>query len=224
MTDDRTEPDPTADPEGTPVVVVTVAAPVDAVWRALRDRERVHHWHGWQAEGLDDEIGQIYFSDDVAEDGTGHTLTLGGGDRVELLPHDEGTRVRLTRAPVSDDDEWAAWYDDITEGWVTFLHQLRFALEHHPDAPRRTLFHAGLGEPPDPAALAAGEPWFRSAHQVGTRVPAWGDGLLVTAHVPAKNAAMAVITTYGMDDAAFDELDTAARAWWEGRPGAVDAP
>lgn len=211
-------------PDDTPVVVVTIAVPVTEVWQALRDRERVHHWHGWEADGLDDEITEIYFSDEVVEDGAAHTLTLGGGDRLELLPEREGqgTRVRLTRPPVSDDDEWAAYYDDITEGWVTFLHQLRFALEHHRDAPRRTLFLAGLGEAPDPALLADGSTWFRSEHQVGTRVPAWGDGLLVTAHNPTRNTAMAVLTTYGVDDDALAALDTAAQTWWEGRPGAVD--
>lgn len=224
MTQHPTDPDDPAGAADTPVVVVTIAAPVAEVWQALRDRGRVHHWHGWEADGLDDEITEIYFSDEVAEDGTGHTLALGGGDRIELLPDGEGTRVRLTRPPVSDDDEWAAYYDDITEGWVTFLQQLRFALENHPDAPRRTLFHSGVGRAPDPASLAEGSTWFRTEHQLGTRVPAWGDGLLVTAHIPTKNTAMAVLTTYGLDDAAFADLDAAARAWWDGRPGATDAP
>lgn len=30
-------------------------------------------------------------------------------------------------------------YDDITQGWVSFLARLRFAVERAPDAVRRTL-------------------------------------------------------------------------------------
>lgn len=214
---------PSTTPDPTPVVVVTVAAPLDTVWQALRDRERIHHWHGWEADDLADEIDLIYFRE-ATEGEDRRSLTLSGGDRLELVPQGESTQVRLTRAPVSDDDEWASYYDDITEGWVTFLHQLRFAVEHHRGEPRRTLFHAGEGAPPEPDALVSGSTWFRSDHQTGTRVPAWGDGLLVTAHIPAKNAAMAVLTTYGLDDDAVRDLDVAARAWWDGRPGAAGGP
>lgn len=207
---DPTEAVESADP---PVVVVTVAAPVDVVWHALRDRETLRHWHGWHYDDLDDEIDQIYFRD-VVEDEAVHRLTLGGGDRVELVPDGAATVVRLTRPPVDDDSEWAAFYDDITEGWTTFLHQLRFAVEHHAGQARRTLFYAGTGAAPDPAALVTGAPWFRSEHQSGIRVPGWGDGLLVTAYNPAKDAAMAVLTTYGLDDDALAGLDAQAQAWW----------
>ncbi|MGC4944439.1 hypothetical protein [Kribbella sp. DT2] len=99
----------------TPRIVVTVAAPVEAVREALRDKEKIRHWHGWEYEGaeggLDQEIDVIYFND--------------------------STR---------DDPDWDAYYyDDVTEGWTTFLHQLRFALDRHRDEPRRTLFYSGIG-------------------------------------------------------------------------------
>lgn len=202
--------------EQTPIIEVTIAAAPDVVWAALRERDRVRHWHGWQFDGLDAEIELIYFGEGVATD-PARSITLNGGDRVDLLEEGEATRVRLTRAPVSDDPEWAAYYDEITEGWTTFLHQLKFALEHHPGEERRTLFFAGVGPEPDPSGLVEGEPWFRTERQRGTRVPAWGDGLLVIAHAPAKQAAMAVLTTYDLDDAALAELGATWRSWWDER-------
>ena len=51
----------------TPQIEVTIAAPVDAVWDALRDKEKIRHWHGWDFEGLAEEIDLIYFTD-VEED------------------------------------------------------------------------------------------------------------------------------------------------------------
>lgn len=35
--------------ESDPIIVeVTVAAPPDAVWRALRDPAEIRRWHGWE--------------------------------------------------------------------------------------------------------------------------------------------------------------------------------
>ena len=30
-------------------IEITVAAPVDEVWQSFRDKEKVFHWHGWDA-------------------------------------------------------------------------------------------------------------------------------------------------------------------------------
>ena len=57
--------------EDRPQIVVTVAAPVEAVWDALRDKEKIRHWHGWEYEGpeggLDEEIDLIYFTGAIEE-------------------------------------------------------------------------------------------------------------------------------------------------------------
>lgn len=121
----------------TPRIEVTVAAPVDVVWNALRDREKIRHWHGWDYEGLEQEIDLIFYTEHT-EDARARTLELHGGDRFELQPDGDGTRITLTRSAPGGDPEWDAYYDDITQGWITFLHQLKFLLERRPDAPRRT--------------------------------------------------------------------------------------
>lgn len=219
----------------TPRIEVTVAAPVDAVWEALRDKEKIRHWHGWEFDGLDAEIDLIYFTA-YTEDSEARTLAVQGGDRFELAPVEGGTRITLTRAPHGDDPEWDAYYDDVTEGWITFVHQLKFALERHPGEPRRTLFYSGTGDPIDELGLtgpAAGSPykadlcgqpasgvvWFRSDPQLGLTVDGWGDGLLILSHLPPseskpEGAALAVLTLYGADEATYDAVNERWHPWW----------
>jgi hypothetical protein len=214
--------------------VVTVAAPVEAVWEALRDKEKIRHWHGWEYEGgLDQEIDHIYFTD-VVEDGT--TLRLAQGDEFTVEPVEGGSRVTLTRAPLGANPDWDAYYDDVTEGWITFLHQLRFALERHPNDPRHTLFYSGTGavSPIDELGIPAAdsfvvdligeqvkcEVWYRSEHQLGLTVDAWGNGLLVLSHIPPGDqkpagATMAILSLYGDTDR--EAVDARWRAWWAER-------
>ncbi|GAA0594931.1 hypothetical protein HPO96_07265 [Kribbella sandramycini] len=225
-----------------PKIVVTVAAPVDAVWDALRDRDKIRHWHGWEFEGpqggLEEEIDLIYFTQ-TAEEGT--TLTMGSGDEIVVEPVEGGSRVTLTRGPLAGNPEWDAYYDDITEGWITFMHQLRFAVERHPGEPRRTLFYSGTGDvdpiaelgiPASELELPGGrvhsEVFYTSEHQVGVTVDAWGNGLLVLSHIPPGDAkpdgaTMAVLTLYG--DVDRDQLDAAWQSWWDERyPKPLDLP
>lgn len=221
----------------TPRIQVTVAAPVDAVWTALRDKNKIRHWHGWEFEGgpdgsLDQEIDFIYFTDVSSE---GRAITLNGGDRVELESVAGGTRLTLTRAPRGDDPDWAKYYDEITEGWITFLHQLRFAVERHPDEPRRTVFLSGAAKTSPLAELGAGDlaggdryqlefpggtgsgqVWYRSEHQLGLTVDGWNDGLLVLSHNPASGASMAILSLYAVDESRHAELTKQWQDWWAG--------
>jgi hypothetical protein len=185
-------------------VVINADAP--QVWTMLREPSKVAQWHGWQAEDLDAEIKEIYFSADVEEAPDHTSLTVHGGDVFELRPVPQGTLVSVTRAAVDHNSEWAAWDEDITQGWLTFLQQLRFALERHPHDKRHTLFlqvpggpgsaigKLGLADLPSRGdnyrlTLPTGEEisgkvWYRTNHQVGLTVQSYadhGDGLLVVA-------------------------------------------
>lgn len=222
---------------------VTIAAPVDAVWRALREPARVRRWHGWDAEGNDDEIELIYFTD-TQECSAEHKVQLNGGDTFTLHSQGDRTLVRLVRAPIGANPEWDAYYEDINEGWLTFMQQLRFALERHPDEERRTVYlsgaSTGAGDPrqeldvQDIAAGPAGgryddtiagervggELWFGSAHQLGLTVDEWGDGLLVVGATPETadrphGGAIGVLTTYGLEDAMFTDLAARWNEWWQ---------
>jgi hypothetical protein len=93
---------------------------------------------------------------------------------------------------------------------LTFLQQLRFALERHPHGKRRTFFFSvpgtegsiieklGVNDVPAPGepysvTLATGEEisgkvWFRSNHQVGLTVHHYaehGEGLVIVADQPS---------------------------------------
>ncbi|GAA0431530.1 hypothetical protein Acor_04320 [Acrocarpospora corrugata] len=76
-------------------VEVTISAPVDMVWQALRDPERIRNWHGWHFDGLDKEIEVIY-SENVRESAAEYWLELQGSDRFELTDLGDSTRLTLT--------------------------------------------------------------------------------------------------------------------------------
>jgi hypothetical protein len=100
--------------------------------------------------------------------------------------------------------------------------------EVHPGEDRRTIFLMAPGpENGLPTLLSTppvelGEPWFEAAHQRGVVLPSLGPGLLITASKqpvegeegPMGADTMAIITTYGLNDAAFDEQRKAWTIWW----------
>lgn len=192
-------------------IEVTIAAPVDTVWAALRDKDTIRHWHGWEFDGLDAEIDLIYFTH-FTEDAAARTLSVQEGDEIRLEPVDGGTKVTLTRAPRGVSADWDAYYDEITEGWTTFLNQLRFAVEVRPGEPRRTIFLQGEGKDDLTGAILASElrqgtpeVFYRAANQTGYL---WDGGLLVVAR------SMVIVSVYGLSDAEFAGLTDRWRAWW----------
>ncbi len=243
-----TRPDPAPIPAPiapiiAPIVEVTVAAPVDVVWNALRDPAQIRRWHGWDDPTLDAEIQQIYLSDATVEDAP-RRLQL-GTTVFDLTDTAAGVRVRITRGARGSDPDWDAYYDDITEGWTSFLQQLKYALERHPGQDRATHFRSGVPTAPGPLAdrlglgevagrpvgsaytatlpigeRVAGTVWFRSDRQLGLTVDEWGDGLLIVgeevhaAHRP-DGGSMAILTTYGLAQEHLERLRTAWDRWWD---------
>jgi hypothetical protein len=199
------------------IVEVPIAAPVDEVWRWLRDPERIRRWHGWEYDGLDEEIRAIYLDGAEADEGARRLGFAGVGTTFEVEEPAAGrTRLRVTEpAPVGDDT-----FDEVAEGWITFVHQLAFALEEHPDEERRTLHLAdatsGVEAGAPGEAFEVTTPWgdrlsgtvrYRTANQVGLRVEQFGDGLLVQHAPPPRGSGRAILTLYGFDDAALAALE-----------------
>jgi hypothetical protein len=234
------------DPESAEVrIEVTLPAPFEVVWRWFRDPELIRQWHGWHYDeggGLEGEI-QFIFLEGTEADEAARTLHIGNHLFTFEAQGSEATVVRVTRSAPAGREEWTdAYYSDVEEGWLSFLHQLRFALARHPDDERETLFLSGeptdtdggsplagleLSEPaggpyrsPVGPEELSGEVWFRSAHQLGLTVDAWGPGLLIAARsatAPADHgSAMAILTTYGLDPAQQDALAERWTTWWSG--------
>jgi uncharacterized protein YndB with AHSA1/START domain len=213
-----------------------IEAQIDAVWAAMRERDQIKQWHGWHYDQLDEEIEQIYFTG-VTE--TGHTLTLGNGDVFTLTDLSGRTLLKLTRSPKGANPEWDEYYDDISEGWISFIEQLRFTAERHPGQERQTVFLSHEGSAKSQALRdlvadakpgtsysftapngeeLAGEVWYGSENQTGLTVTSWGDGLLVATVIPASPAhpeggQSLILTCY--DNGAFATVEKSWKDWWE---------
>ena len=223
------------------VIEVSIAAAPSVLWPALRDPSLIRRWFGWDYDGLDDEITQIYGT--AVADPDAHTLELGNGDRFALIDQGGRTIVRMTSPPQVPDDEW---YEDITEGWTTFLHFLKFGVEHHGLAERRTIYLdgplipgesaasiLGLGHLPveaggrytatlAPGDYADGIVDFVSALQTGVTIEDLGPGLLVVAAKPtvpyrAQQELQIILATYDLSADEFDEIEHHWKQWWDGR-------
>jgi hypothetical protein len=191
------------------LVDITISAPTDSVWKALRDPAQIENWFGWDAASLPEEVKYI-FVDTAKGDEASHILQFdewegtGISERIELTPVAGGTRLRLVRsggAPI----DWTGVYEDISQGWITFFQQLRLALELHPGERRRTIYlsgpaREGIGEPSVELGLASatglapgadyaaplttgdtasGHVWFQTHFQTALTVEEWGNGLIV---------------------------------------------
>lgn len=146
------------------IVEMTIAAPVDTVWKAMRDPQQMLNWFGWGSDTLRDEIQFIFF-DHADVDEANKVIAIeeyeGIADRIELKAAPGGTILRVVRSSAPQTEDWSSFYEDIWEGWTTFFHQLRFLIERHPGSKRRTLFLSGklpsLGGALPVAALGLGK-------------------------------------------------------------------
>jgi hypothetical protein len=213
-------------------IEVIVAAPIDVVWRALREPEQIRRWHGWHDPTLDDEIALIY-GQGARELDPPYRLEVQPDDMFELEAAGDGrTVVRIVRSEPDPSSDWAAYFDEVTEGWTSFLQQLRFMLEEHPDEPRRTLFLSAARTDQSAQSLLAssptsrrgdGQPWFAAERQRGVVVDELGPGLLIVAVKPGGAGAMSILTSYRQDDEAFAGTAEAYTTWWRGHhPEAPD--
>lgn len=210
--------------EGKPYrVEVTVRAPYDAVWQALTEPAAIRQWFGWDYDGLDAEIEEIFV--DGAEPRQPDRIEFVSGDTIELESGSDGAGsyvvVRVVKPGPLDAAEWSDIYDGMEEGWRTFFEQLRFRLERHSTGQRRTVFLTGNARTPDVLTALrplAKESWHESGYQ---RMLVDRAGRLVGFAAQRPLAAGAepgpvslVVTTYGLGEPAFAEARDEWTAWW----------
>lgn len=228
------------------VVDITISASVEEVWKAVRDPAAIANWFGWESKTLREEIDYIFISHASADE-QARSLRFAEWEnvshRLELIPQGEGTRLRLVISGAPEMD-WTGVYEDFREGWVTFFHQLRFALDRHKGQLRRTFYLSGtsrawvgdtrhslgLGDILAKAAgcgyaaqTAIGElsgyVWHKTHFQVGLTVAEWGNGLLVVTDKGAapgqpQHSGSVLATTYGLGGDEFVRLQERWKAWW----------
>lgn len=224
-----------------PLIDIRLEAPVEDVWRHLREFALVRRWFGWDYDGLDAEIEAIFGEHAAADAGTRSiewTYGPGHSDAFALEADGSATVLRATR----ESPEPGGAYDAIAEGWITFLQQLRFVLARTPGEERRTRhwsspvhdpgalpvarvlgLGAALDVPPGGSYAATGEAgvpgsgtvWFHSAHQVGVTVDALGDALLIVWEKPSAAGPPhgEASATLSAYGAATERLDEQAERW-----------
>jgi uncharacterized protein YndB with AHSA1/START domain len=183
-------------------VEVTVDAPRDVVWRELTESERIRHWFGWEYDGLEDEIKQIF--EEHAKLVPPDRIEMPMDGLIELEERGPQTLIRVTKPGDLDALEWKDVYGDIEEGWITFFHQLRHRFAVAPEGERRMVQRTG------PARLVdlPGEPWHASRYHRGFTS---GDELAVLGVKPNGDG-MLLVTLY---DATDEDVAAADARWGE---------
>jgi hypothetical protein len=228
------------------LVEILVAAPIETVWKAVRDPVEVQRWFGWDYPNLAAEVDMMFVKTVIANEAERTLSAEGMPDRFTFEAAGAQTIVRVIRSAPVTDETWTGIYSEVMEGWLTFLQQLKFVLERHPGAVRRTLYlngRAASAATPQPAEalglaslsiVPAGERYsvktatgealegtvrYRGPYQLGLTVDGYGDGLLIVSARPrtAKSphgGGNVIVTTYGLDDAAYAQLRERWTKWW----------
>jgi uncharacterized protein YndB with AHSA1/START domain len=209
-------------PEAKPFrVEVVIRTPHVEVWRALTEPDQVRRWFGWDYPGLDEEI-ELMFVANARHEPRERILMYEGDDQSAIEVEADGahTIVRAVYPASLEDVDLDDSYDQIEEGWRTFLLQLRDYVERHPGERRRTIRLTSEAKPIAVLAAVAGEVEGESRraspHLSVTTTDSYGRGLVVVDSSEPLDSAdtgrvNVTITTYGLDDERFAAL----RARWQ---------
>jgi uncharacterized protein YndB with AHSA1/START domain len=187
------------------IVEILVAAPIETVWKAVKDPVEAQRWFGWDYPNLATDLVEMW-KDAHTDEAKRVIWSDNMPDRFTFEELGAHTIVRIVRSAPAEDSSWTGIYDDMIEGWLTFMQQLKFALERHPADKRRTLFlngrakSAGTPHPVDALGLSSvwvvpngdryeltaatgdrlsGTVFYRAPHQMGVTVDGFGDGLII---------------------------------------------
>jgi uncharacterized protein YndB with AHSA1/START domain len=193
-------------------VEVSLPAGRDEAWDALTQPPLLHQWFGWDYDGLDAEIQQIFVTEATLM--APEQMSWADGSYLEVVGDDDRSTVRAVRegpAPADPDE-----YDAIEEGWRAFLTQLRFYFDRRPAGARRTVYLTGETTPRQALALVDGD-WTEVGPRIARTVDPDGHLVVAGCHVPLTEKVAArteiTISTYGLDDAEF----AACRDGWAKR-------
>ncbi|GIF19111.1 hypothetical protein Ate02nite_18410 [Paractinoplanes tereljensis] len=199
-----------------------MAAGRDETWEAVTQPAVLRQWFGWDYDGLDAEIQQIFV--DQATFLAPEQMGWADGSYLEVTGDDDHATVRVIRE--GSGSAGTERFDAIEEGWRAFLVQLRFLFDRRPAGRRRTLYLTGETTGRQALALVeGGGEWQRSGPRVAWAVDGDGHLVVVAGRLPLddRDAGRMEVTVsaYGLDDAAFETLrETWTKRW---APAAADA-
>ena len=113
------------------IVEILVAAPIDTVWKAVLDPVEAQRWFGWDYPNLAADLVEMW-KDSRSDVAKREIWSDNMPDRFTFEDLGTHTVVRIVRSAPAGDNSWTGIYDDMIEGWITFMQQLKFALERHP--------------------------------------------------------------------------------------------
>lgn len=137
---------------------VTVNAPVEVVWNALADPEKLANWFPLRASGGSGKGATVSISWDPSTEWTttidewvpNKHLRWVDPPAAEGLPpsaidfrlESKGGRtiVRLVHSGFGASADWDDMYDATVGGWTYFLYNLQHYLEHHPNVSRNMVW------------------------------------------------------------------------------------
>jgi hypothetical protein len=192
-------------------VEVSASVSRDLGWAAVTQPAVLREWFGWDYDGLDAEIRQIFV--DQATLLAPERMGWADGSCLEVTGDDEHARIRVTRQGSGPDGP--EHYDAIEEGWRAFLIQLRFLLEQRPQGRRRTIYLTGetTGRQALTSAMDAesgGAGWQRSGPRVASTVDGAGHLVVIAGREPLDSPAAGrievTVSVFGADDASFESL------------------
>ncbi|MFG1990053.1 activator of HSP90 ATPase [Actinoplanes sp. NPDC048988] len=201
---------------------VEISLPVgrDQAWEAVTRPEVLRQWFGWDYDGLDAEIRQIFI--DEATLWAPERMGWADGSSLEVDGTDDQSRVRVSREGTGPAGEEV--YDAIEEGWRAFLTQLAFLLRERPTGRRRTIYLTGETTGHQALTLSPGD-WQHFGPRVASTIDPDGHLVVVAGHLPLNAPSAArfevTISTFGLDDPTFESTrETWAKRW---APLAADA-
>src|SRR5687768_10972153 len=90
-------------------IEVVIAAPRAVAWRALTDPDEINRWCGWDYEGIDAEIRQIFVDEVTAT--PPDRIARAWEQTIEVLADGARTVVRIGKAGPLADASWDDLYD-----------------------------------------------------------------------------------------------------------------
>jgi uncharacterized protein YndB with AHSA1/START domain len=199
-------------------VEISMPAGRDEVWASVTQPAVLRQWFGWDYDGLDTEIKQIFV--DEATLWAPERMGWADGSFLQVTGDDESAVVRVNREGAGPSGPER--FDAIEEGWRAFLTQLRFLLDRRPAGRRRTVYLTGETTAGEALALAEGE-WERFGPRVAWTVTDDGHLIVVATRAlldaPDASRTEVTVSTFGLTDTSFTTL----RKEWSNRWSAIAA-